>query len=252
MKELQQNGDEITFQFTQGSIPAPPSSRFNTFFGNPPHWRYIFVGGESSEEALEKHRNFVEQEDPEQSMRNGERSRDESTVESTIQSMENAMIQVRKTIVESGPFQGVIGYSEGAAMAATLLVEELQKAKKTGLPSTLKCGIFMAGAPAFRPEIGGYCLWDDVGEVINVPTCHVIGVADPYIHCALALHRTCDSEKAIIFDHGWGHTIPRDADIVQELALEIREMMADADRLEAETYSAMKTRVSDPVAVTVF
>ena len=230
VKELQQSGDEITFHFTQGTIPAPPPPEFNTFFGNPPHWRYICVGEETPMEALEKHRNFVEQENPEQSIRNGERPIEEST-----RSIKNAMTQLRNTMNESGPFQGVIGYSEGAAMAATLLVEELQEADRTGVPSTLKCGIFMAGAPAFRPAVGGWYLWDEVGEVINVPTCHVIGVSDPYIHCALALHDTCDSEKAIIFDHGWGHTIPRDAEMVQELAITIREMIADANVLDMDS-----------------
>ena len=180
-------------------------------------------------EALEKHRNFVEQENPERSIRNGERPIDEDT----LQSIENAMKHLRKTLTESGPFQGVIGYSEGAAMAATLLVEELERAETTGVPSTLKCGIFMGGAPPFRPAVGGWYLWDEVGEVLKVPTCHVIGVADPYLHCALALHSICDSDKAIIFDHGWGHTIPRDADIVQELGSTIREMIADAEALDA-------------------
>ena len=229
MKELQQDCDDIIFHFTQGTIPAPPPPEFNTFFGNPPHWRYICVGRETSMEALDKHRNFVEQESPEQSIRNRERPIDEST----LQSIESAMLHLRETMNESGPFQGVIGYSEGAAMAATLLVEELEKAETTGVPSTLKCGIFMAGSPAFRPAVGGCYLWDEVGEVINVPTCHVIGVSDPYLHCALALHDTCESEKVIIFDHGWGHTIPRDADMVKELALTIREMMVSAKVLEA-------------------
>ena len=230
MKELQQIDNGIAFHFTQGTISAPPPPEFNTFFGNPPHWRFICVGGESSAEALEKHRNFVERESPEQSIRSGERPMDDDT----LQSIKTAMTQLRKTMAQSGPFQGVIGYSEGAAMASTLLVEELQKAETTGVPSTLRCGIFMAGAPPFRPDVGGWYLRDEVGEVINVPTCHVIGVSDPYIHCAMALHDICDEEKAIIFDHGWGHTIPRNADLVQELAITIREMMADAERLETD------------------
>ncbi|KAL2050490.1 hypothetical protein ABVK25_009159 [Lepraria finkii] len=69
VKALQQGGDDITFHFTQGPIPAPPPPEFQTFFGNPPHWRFIALEGESSMEALDKHRNFCAQEDPEESVR---------------------------------------------------------------------------------------------------------------------------------------------------------------------------------------
>ena len=194
MKELQQRGDDITFHLTNSTIEAPPPIEFQTFFGNPPHWRFVYIDG-TSMNVLARHRDFVEEETPEKSIRSGQMP----TGKKTIESVEYAIRSLRKTMVESGPFHGVIGYSEGAAIGSTLLIEELRQAKKTGVPSTLKCGIFIAGAPAFRTEVGGWNLWDEVGEVIDVPTCHVLGVSDPYLHCALALHDICDSEKAVIF-----------------------------------------------------
>lgn len=229
MKALQQGGDDITFHFTQGPIPAPPSPEFQSFFGDPPHWRFVALEGESSIEALDRHRNFCAQEDPEETIRKSITVPDDCAV----QSVKNAMHQLRNTMIEEGPFEGVIGYSEGAAIGATLLVKELQRAKKTGVPSTLKCAMFIAGAPPLRTDPPGFYLSDEAGEIISVPTCHVIGVSDPYINCALALHGVCDSDKAMLFDHGWGHTIPRDADIVKDLAITIREMIVLAEGLEA-------------------
>lgn len=185
--------------------------------------------GESSMEALDKHRNFCAREDVEDSIRKSCTVPDDYAV----QSVKNAMHQLRNTMKEEGSFEGVIGYSEGAAIGATLLVKELQRAQKTGIRSKLKCAIFFAGAPPLRTDPPGYYLSDEAGEIISVPTCHVIGVSDPYIQLALALHGLCDSDTAMLFDHGWGHTVPRDADIVEELAITIREMITLAEGLEA-------------------
>lgn len=54
-------------------------------------------------------------------------------------------------------------------------------------------------------------------NLIDVPTLHVVGCSDPYILGAVALHNMCDQESAEIFDHGKGHTVPRDARTIVEL-----------------------------------
>lgn len=64
----------------------------------------------------------------------------------------------------------------------------------------------------------------DEGEaVIDVPSCHVVGCNDPYIHGAMALYGMCDEDSAFLFDHGKGHTVPRDRRTLQELASVINE-----------------------------
>jgi hypothetical protein len=57
--------------------------------------------------------------------------------------------------------------------------------------------------------------------MIDVPTCHIVGCKDPYIDGAMALYAMCDEDTATLFDHGKGHTLPRDAQTVQELAAAI-------------------------------
>ena len=64
-------------------------------------------------------------------------------------------------------------------------------------------------------------LADECDNIIDVPTCHVVGCNDPYIHGAMALFSMCDEDLATLFDHGKGHTIPRDNRTIQELALAI-------------------------------
>lgn len=53
--------------------------------------------------------------------------------------------------------------------------------------------------------------------MIVVPTCHIIGVNDPFVDASMALYGVCDPDTAIMFDHGKGHTVPRDAKTVSEL-----------------------------------
>lgn len=83
-----------------------------------------------------------------------------------------------------------------------------------------KCAIFFAGWPPVRIKDGRVhtLLADEHDEMIDIPTCHVVGCNDPYIHGAIALYGMCDEDMAILFDHGKGHTVPRDELTVKELA----------------------------------
>lgn len=54
-------------------------------------------------------------------------------------------------------------------------------------------------------------------DVIDIPTLHIIGCSDPYVLGAIALYNMCDQNSAEMFDHGKGHTVPRDARTIQEL-----------------------------------
>jgi hypothetical protein len=80
--------------------------------------------------------------------------------------------------------------------------------------------ILFAGWPPVRvcPDGTIKCLLaDECEEVIDVPTCHVVGCRDPYIHGSMALFSMCDEDKATLFDHGQGHSLPRDARTIREL-----------------------------------
>jgi hypothetical protein len=67
-----------------------------------------------------------------------------------------------------------------------------------------------------------HCLLaDECENIIDVPTCHIVGCNDPYIHGAMALFSMCDEDTATLFDHGKGHTIPRDAKTLAELAVAV-------------------------------
>lgn len=87
------------------------------------------------------------------------------------QSTRDAVAYLYDVIERSGPFDGVIGYSEGATVAATLLLCE--RAKARGERRGIRCGIFFMGWPPMDPEGFNLVLGDESRWSIDVPTCHV-------------------------------------------------------------------------------
>jgi hypothetical protein len=150
-----------------------------------------------------------------------------------------------------GPFDGIIGYSEGGTVAATLLLHEQRRFEVEGREPMFKCAIFFAGWPPMNPDLNAVVLADESDLQINIPTCHVskyslicyayihtpvsgimfsiltldtVGSLDPYLGGSMALYNVCDLDTAFLFDHAKGHTLPRDRETVKELGDTIRAM----------------------------
>ena len=131
-----------------------------------------------------------------------------------------------------GPFDGVMGFSEGGIVAATLLVEDARRPF-----ANFKCGILFSAAPPLDPDdlrAGIIRCLDPVrdGASIHVPTAHIFshenspatgtGIASSVqspliglwskagwttpeqVHNSLA--RLCDSSQ--VFVHDLGHQVP--------------------------------------------
>ncbi|PTB69585.1 hypothetical protein BBK36DRAFT_1156153 [Trichoderma citrinoviride] len=86
----------------------------------------------------------------------------------------------------NGPFEGLMGFSEGGIVAATLLAHDARQ-RFAGL----ECGILMSAAPPLDPA--GILEGDDPpalrflipvvdGTAIRVPTAHVVGANEPFAH----------------------------------------------------------------------
>ena len=99
----------------------------------------------------------------------------------------------------------------------------------------IQCAVFFAGWPPVRLANGNVqcVLADECDDVIDVPTCHIVGCNDPYIQGAMALYSMCDEDSAALFDHGKGHTVPRDATTIRELAAAIGDSMKKAQCIKA-------------------
>lgn len=137
---------------------------------------------------------------------------------------------------------GVVGYSEGASAAATLIYDEQERARSEGYVPRIKAAIFFMGWPAISEN--GPVLSDEVENLLEVQSLHIIGAngkltrlslpqshsltpADPYKDGALALYNLFDDNMAVFFDSAGGHTIPRHGKLLQELVQAVKELIAD-------------------------
>ena len=130
-----------------------------------------------------------------------------------------ALEYLHNVIEDEGPFDGIIGISEGASVAATLLIEDLQVCNAKQMRSNFRCGIFYIGAPAWWPDGTRAWLAEEHGQMIDLPTCHIIGVKDVFKEGAEQLLKICNQD---IRDPG-GHRIPQDEETNKLMADWVRE-----------------------------
>lgn len=151
---------------------AVPPKGFEDYFGNPPYFRFIEpdeVGKTEDDDVLSRIRDFPDCETPEDTMRELMKE----GVATTHHSTDNALKYLLKIMKERGPFEGIIGYSEGATVAATLLLHEQRRFQKEGIAPMFKYAIFFAGWPPVDPTTHAMILSDETDEVIEIPTCHI-------------------------------------------------------------------------------
>ena len=118
---------------------------------------------------------------------------------------------MEEIIEEEGPFDGVIGFSQGAAVAANILL--LYQAKNLFGPPPFKVAVFLCatslyGAPE-RKEYEAY-IQGLSKNPFQLPTVHVVGKLDPDLQFSLDMMRLCDKRLMRTVEHAKGHEISRD------------------------------------------
>lgn len=116
-------------------------------------------------------------------------------------------------IDEYGPFDGVVGFSQGAAAAATALLYS-QSIDGTA-PPLFKFAIFFCSTAA----LDVVSVSDSSEEVCPakdlllppIPTVHVVGQKDDVRSQSMALHGLAEEQYARLITHEGGHWIPKDA-----------------------------------------
>lgn len=180
VRELESD-NTASFHFIQGPHEAIPPEGFEDFFGGKPYFR--FIEPENAEDGgtdvLERIRDFPEGISAEDTMRELMRGAGSAVKQKapgefkTRSSAQEAIMYLYRVMDEYGPFEGIIGYSEGATVAATLLLCEQRRFEETGIPPMFKCALFFAGWPPMNPELTGMVLSDECDLTIDIPTCHI-------------------------------------------------------------------------------
>ena len=197
-----------------------PPAEFAGFFGPPPNFTFVDLDAQAFFDAVWK---FPKTGDPEESIRVWKKAHDDP-----FSVMENAINYLVNLIDEDGEIDGVLGYSEGAWTAASVIAEEQYRQRHHGREPRIKFGVFIGGFPPTERELG-IVTESDVGQIIDIPTIHVMGTADPYIEAGQALYDVCNPEKAEMFGHAGGHVIPRDLSTLDELADVMKETISEIE-----------------------
>jgi hypothetical protein len=170
VKELESD-KTASFYFLQGPYEVTPPAGYEEFFGGPPYYRFIVPSDADSDaiDVIERIRDFPQLETPEMTMR----ELMTYGVAKTDDSARRTLEYLYETMEKEGPFDGIVGYSEGATIAGTLLLHEQMRDRDEGRIPMLKCGLFFGGWPPMRPTLDGIVLADESHLMIDVPTVHI-------------------------------------------------------------------------------
>jgi predicted esterase len=229
IEELE-NTTDIEFKWIDGMQETQPPVGFENYFGSGQLYRHMeFDGISELDDMLARIREFPEGMSAEDTMRQlvGEKEM------FSANAVHSCIDRLFKMLEEDPEIDGILGYSEGATTAATMVLEEQRRFEEEGRPRQLKAGIFFAGWPPVKLVNGNVrtMLSDECEDMIDIPSCHIVGCNDPYLQGAMALFTMCDEDTTVLFDHGKGHTVPRDQRTVKELAGAIQDTVRRAEAL---------------------
>lgn len=137
------------------------------------------------EDVLSRIRDFPECETAEDTMRELLRGRDDSSesdsselgpamrVAAAHRSTDRAIKYILDVVKKYGPFDAIVGYSEGATVAATMLLYQQRQQQRWGTKPLFKYGIFFAGWPPLDPRTHDIVLSDESEERIETRTLHI-------------------------------------------------------------------------------
>lgn len=170
IKELESD-KSASFHFIQGPYEVVPPAGYEEFFGGPPYYRFIIPSDTDANatDVIERIRDFPQLETPEMTMR----ELMTYGVAKTDDSARQTLTYLYELLETEGPFDGIIGYSEGATIAGTLLLHEQMREQNEGRIPMLKCALFFGGWPPMSPTLDGLVLADESDLTIEVPTTHI-------------------------------------------------------------------------------
>lgn len=124
----------------------------------------------------------------------------------------NTLSDLREHISTDGPYDGVLTFSEGAALAAMLLIQSATQNPHEAPP--FRVAVFLSGGVPASPAALA-CNKRQLlnhaanGVQIRIPTAHIWGRNDKeYPDFGPVLRELCDPEEQSVFVHEGGHEVP--------------------------------------------
>ncbi|CAI7581472.1 unnamed protein product [Penicillium bialowiezense] len=123
------------------------------------------------------------------------------------------------------PFDGVLGFSQGAALAASMIVHHSRT--RPAEPPLFRVAVFICGATPWDPT-GLQHLERKEAPLIRIPTANIVGKLDPLYPESMKLADLCEPSKMSFHDHGMKHMVAFDVKNTEEMARVINEAVAKA------------------------
>jgi hypothetical protein len=159
---------------------------------------------------------------------------------------------LRSILDEDGPYDGVIGFSEGAALAASLLLSSAEPPFKLAIFFNSVVPLVPSGSEHLGVSLGetvqghqasyldlllpegqkdsateeekmaalsqALCFSANKCPKIPIPTVHVVGEKDPFADSSRLVVDLCACEMAQVVFHEGGHELPRDSSVLDRCA----------------------------------
>ncbi|XP_072765769.1 esterase OVCA2 [Anoplolepis gracilipes] len=119
---------------------------------------------------------------------------------------------IEKIFAEQGPFDGILGFSQGAAFVSILCA----MMKRKILQIEFNFAIMISG---FKSLCAPHAKYYD--EKIDVPSLHIYGENDQVIPTVMAEHISCLFPNKKEIRHEGGHYIPSKKDIYRDFIMEM-------------------------------
>lgn len=133
-------------------------------------------------------------------------------------------------ITDNGPFDGCLGFSQGAALAATLIIRHQNRQNPTFRFAIFICAAIPHDEAVLQAGENRLLHPAPDGQILKIPTAHIVGMKDPDLLSALELSQLCQERGRTIFDHGGGHDVPRTPkEITLQMAMVANDVIIKAE-----------------------
>jgi hypothetical protein len=136
-------------------------------------------------------------------------------------SLDAAFVAISKLIETEGPFDGVLGFSQGAGLAG-VLCQHIHKLHPS--QPELSFAVFYSGFKITRPEHQHF-----YASKITTPTLHIVGSLDTVVseERSIWLYEVCEPSQRVLISHPGGHFVPNAKDMVNKVVQMIQHAIAN-------------------------
>jgi hypothetical protein len=133
-----------TFTYTEGGHEVDPPAGWEHYFGSRPLYRFLDSSQTDAFEALRRVRQLPRGLSPEATLRLFE-DKDFVVNEEFKAEFRGALARIRQVIEDDPEIDAILGYSEGAMLAASVLYDENDNWVKHKVPRRLKASLRVHG-----------------------------------------------------------------------------------------------------------